>query len=202
MKFPKYLVMTVVFIGVFFTGLWVFAPWDEFGILAFEEVRAAAADRGYFLTCVAVRRVGLFPPRYLFYEMDAEGPMVKATFAEASVSLAPLRSMLSLKAAFRMEFADAVVRYIPQNSFSMTRGEMLVEAGPAAVALRNISVDGDLGMSGGMKLELGDMSIAESDVVMTVPPELNLILNMPMMGMYVENVSPGEWRVRENGRQR
>ena len=201
MKPLKYLGRAILFLVVFFAGLWVFAPWDEFGVLAFEEVRAVAADQGYYLTCAAIRREGLFPPRYLFYGMDAEGPMVKATFGEATVGFQPLRSALARKAAFRMGFADATVRYIPNNSFSMTSGEMLVEADIANLIMKNIMIDGDLKMSGGMKLGIVDRTIVESDAVMTVPPEMNMILNMPMMGRFVESVAPGEWRIRANAEQ-
>ena len=201
MKPLKYLCRVILFIVGFFTGLWVFAPWDELGMLVFEEIRAVAANSGYYLTCLAMRREGLFPPRYTFFEMDAEGPMTKVTFRESTIDLEPLRSVLSGKAAFRMGFTDAAVRYIPNNGFSMTRGEMLVEANAADVTLKNILIDGDLKMNGGMILGLEDRNIIESDAVMTVPPELNMILNMPMMGRFVESVAPGEWRIKANAAQ-
>jgi hypothetical protein len=201
MRFLKYAGRVILFLVVFLIGLWVFAPWDELGVLAFEELRTAAASRGYYFTCVGIRREGLFPPRYVFSEMDVEGSMVKATFGEATVGLKPLRSALSGKAAFRMGFTDASVRYIPNNGFSLASGNVMIEANAANVMMRNIAVDGDLKMNGGMKLGLGDRTIVESDVVMTVPPELNMILNMPMMGRFVESVSPGEWRIRANAAQ-
>ena len=201
MKLLKYFGRAILFFLVFITGLWIFAPWDELGVLAFEEMRAAAANRGYYLTCMAIRREGLFPPRYLFSEMDAEGPMVKTTFREAAVGLEPLRSVLSRKATFRFEFTDASVRYIPKNGFSMTNGKMRFEADTANAALKNILIDGDLKMRGGMKLGLADRVILESDVVMTVPPEINMILNAPGAEEFVENLSPGEWRIKANAAQ-
>jgi len=201
MKPLKYIGRIILFLVVFFAGLLVFAPWDELGMLAFEEIRAIAAKQGYYLTCMAIRREGLFPPRYVLLEMDTEGPMTKVTFEEATVRVEPLRSVLSGKAAFRMEFTNASVRYIPNSNFSMTHGEMQVEANAANVTLKNIMVDGDLKMNGGMKLGLRDRTIIESDAVMTVPPELNMILSMPMMGRFVESVSPGEWRIRANAAQ-
>ena len=198
MKPLKYLGRTILFIIFFFTGLWIFASWDELGVLAFEEIRAVAASRGYYLTCAAIRREGLFPPLYIFSEMDAEGPMVKTTFERATVMFEPLRSVLSLKPVFRMGFTDASVRYIPNNGFSMAYGEMLVEANASTVILKNIVIDGDLKVSGGMKIGLKDRAIVYSDVVMTVPPEINMILNTQMAGQFVENVSPGEWRITAN----
>ena len=201
MKPLKYLGRAILFLVIFFAGLWVFAPWDELGVLAFEEIRAAASKQGYYLTCMAITREGLFPPRYVFSEMDAEGPMVKSTFGEARVGLEPLRTVLYRKAVVRMGFTNASVKYIPKNSFSLIKGDVLVEADAANVMLKNIMIDGDLKMSGGMKLGLRDMAIVESDAVMTVPPEINMILNMPMMGNFVENVSPGEWRIKTNAAQ-
>ena len=201
MKPLKYIGRTILFIVVFIAGLWVFAPWDELGVLVFEEVRAAAATHGYYLTCEAISREGLFPPRYHFSVMDAEGPMLKVTFEEATVGLEPLRSVMSRKAAFHMGFTDASVRYIPNNSFSMIHGEMLVEANASNVIMKNIIIEGDLKMNGGMKLELEGRGIVESDAVMTVPPELNMILNMPMMSGFVESVAPGEWRIKANAAQ-
>ena len=201
MKPMKYIGRVILFFVFFSAGLWIFAPWDELGVMAFEEVRAVAANHGYYLTCMEIRREGLFPPRYLFYEMDAESPMIKVTFEEASVGLEPLRSMLSLKAAFRMGFTDASVKYIPNNGFSMAHGEMLVEANAANVILKDIMIDGDLKIIGGMELDIENRAIVESDAIMTVPPELNMILNMPMMGMFVESVAPGEWRIKANAAQ-
>ena len=206
MKPLKYLGRAILFMLVFITGLWVFAPWDEFGVMAFEEVRAVASNHGYFLTCMAIRREGLFPPRYIFFEIDAEGPMVKVTFGEAAVGFEPVRSLLSGKAVLHMEFTDASVRYIPNNSFSMSDGEMLIEADAANVTMKNIMIDGGLSMRGGIKLDIRARTIVEaiveSDAVMTVPPEMNMILNMPMMERFVESVAPGEWRIRENAAQR
>jgi hypothetical protein len=198
----RYLLRFFMFAAVFAAGLWTFAPWDECGLLAFEELRAAAAGSGYYVTCGSIRRDGLFPPRYIFSDMDVEGPMVKVTFKEASAELKPLRSALSLKAAFHMDFDGASVRYIPKNGFEMSRGEMYVETDGREIALKRISVEGDLKMTGGVTLGLADKSVIESDAVMTVPPDINMILNTSMMARYVESVSPGEWRIKANAAQR
>jgi hypothetical protein len=182
--------------AVFIAGLWVFAPWDECGLLALEEVRAAAAAKGYYVTCGFVRREGMFPPRYIFSELDVEGPMAKVTFSEATLSLDPIRSALSLKAVFDAGFSDASVRYIPKNGFKMSHGKVRVEAGPRMISLDGIDIDGDLKMTGGVAIDVEGKTVLKSTAVMTVPPEVNMILNAPAAGRFVEPAAPGEWRIK------
>jgi hypothetical protein len=201
MKIAKYLGLCALFVVVFMVGLWVCAPWDECGALAFEEIRAAAARKGYYVTCENMRHEGLFPPLYRFAKVDVEGPMTKVTFSEATVKLAPIRSLMSRKAAFHAEFSGAGVKYIPKNEFSVKGGEMNVRAGASVVLLDNIAVDGDLKMTGDMTLDVMNQVILESSVVMTVPQEINIMLNTPIMGRFIESVSPGEWRIKPSANQ-
>jgi hypothetical protein len=200
MKTASCLARAAAFIAVFAAGLWCFAPWDEFGVMAFEEIRAAAAGRGYYVTCGGVGREGLFPPKYSFHDLDVEGPMARAAFREATLTLRPLRCAISLKAAFELAFEGASVAYIPRNGFEMSRGEMYAETDGRTVELKNISVEGALALKGGLALNIADKTITRSDAVMTVPPEMNMILNAPMMARYVEQLSPGEWRIKAGGR--
>jgi len=201
MKPARYFARFALFAAVFIGGLWIFAPWDECGLLAMEEIRAAAARRGYYVTYAGMVREGLFPPRYRFTGMDIEGPMVKATFSEATFSPAPIRSVLSLKAALRAEFAGVSVRYIPNNGFAMSRGEMRVSAGSGAILLDDIEIEGDLKMTGGVAVDMSEKAVTESTAVVNVPPEINMLLNTSIGARFVESVSPGEWRIKANARQ-
>jgi hypothetical protein len=143
-----------------------------------------------------MRREGLFPPRYIFSNFDVEGPMAKATFSEASAKLDPIRSALSMKAVFHVEFSDASVRYIPKNGFNVNYGKFRVEAGRQEVFLGGIDIGGDLKMAGDLAVDFARKKVLESTVVMTVPPEINMILNAPQARPFVEPLSPGEWRIK------
>jgi hypothetical protein len=196
MRVVRIFALLILSAAIFIAGLWIFAPWDECGSLALEEIRAAAAARGYYVTCGLVRREGLFPPRYIFSELDVEGPMAKVTFSEATLALDPIRSVLSMKAAFHAGFSDASVRYIPQNGFKMDYGKARVKVGPRLISLGGIEISGDLRMTGDMAIDVAEKTVLESTAVMAVPPEINMILNAPAAGRFVEPVSPGEWRIK------
>jgi hypothetical protein len=198
MKIVRYLGGCVLFIAVFFIGLWTFAPWDGFGLLAFEELRAAAARSGYYVTCASIRREGLFPPRYRVFEMDVEGPMTKITFSEATLTIEPIRIAVLRKAAFSAEFSGADVRYIPKNGFAMSFGKARIAADSKILSLDDMEIEGDLKMSGRIVIDASSRNILESEAVMNVPPELNMILNAPMLSRFVEPVSPGKWRIKAN----
>jgi hypothetical protein len=195
-KIVKFFAVLVSFVAIFTAGLWIFAPWDECGLLALEEIRAVAAAKGYYVTCGLVRREGLFPPSYIFSELDVEGPMAKVTFSEATLALDPIRSALSLKAAFHAGFSDASVRYIPKNGFNMSYGKVRAAVGSRMIFLDGIDIDGDLKMTGGIAIDVAGKTVLESTAVMTVPPEINMLLNAPGVGRFVEPVSPGEWRIK------
>lgn len=210
----KYLARAALFAAIFVAGIWVFAPWDDFGALAFEEARAAASRHKFpiYLTCGGVRREGLFPPRYIFTDLDVErSSLLKVTFTEATVTLSPLRSLLSRSAAFRVEFGDVAVRVYapmlgsaaPKNSFSVSGGKMRVEANSRKIRVEDISADGEIKMTGSVTFDMagGKIKISESDAAITAPTELNMALNTPMAKEFVEPASsgvPGEWRVKVN----
>ncbi|MDR1137311.1 MAG: hypothetical protein LBK91_03210 [Synergistaceae bacterium] len=198
MKFLKYFLYAVFFVAVFSAGLWIFAPWDEGAEMALCTVKLEAARRGYYLTCDGVRREGFLFPSYHFNEIDVEGPMIKATFSDFTVNLEPVRSFLYRRASFRAEFGGAAVRYVPNNSFAMGRGETGVSAGNGAIVISNADIEGDVAITGDMVFDAKTNSITESTMTLTVPPEMGMILGTPMMNRFVESVSPGKWRIREN----
>jgi hypothetical protein len=197
-RFARRLAGLALFAVTFLIGLWAFAPWDECGVLAFEELRAAASSRGFYVTCDGIRREGIFPPRYIFSGLDVEGPMAKATFREASVRLAPLRALLSMKAALSVSFDGASVKYVPKNGFEIKSGGLLLMASRGAVILDDINIEGDFSMTGGLALDVPGRKIIRSDAVMRVPLEFNLVLNSQAMSRHVEQLSQGEWRIKAN----
>jgi hypothetical protein len=197
-RFARRLAGFAIFAVTFLLSAWVFAPWNECGALAFEELRALASSRGFYITCEGIRREGLFPPRYIFSELDVEGPMAKATFREASVRLEPLRALLAMKAAISVSFDGASVRYVPKNGFEMRSGGLFLMIGRGSAILDDINIDGDFSMTGGLALDVSGRKITRSDAVMRVPLEFNLVLNSQAMSRHVEQVSQGEWRIKAN----
>ncbi|MDR1509904.1 MAG: hypothetical protein LBS53_09730 [Synergistaceae bacterium] len=198
MRFLKYFLYAMFSVSVFSAGLCIFAPWDEGVNLAFHAVRLEAARRGYYVTYDGVERDGFFPPSYRFGELDVEGPMAKATFSDVVVKLEPAASALSRSASFHAAFGGSAVRYIPNGGFALERGQMDISAGKGIIAVSDADIKGDVNITGDMVLNAEEGSITESTMYIGVPPEMGAILGSPAMNRFVESVSPGKWRIREN----
>ena len=121
-----------------------------------------------------------------------------------------MRSALSRSAVFRVEFSEVSVRVFmprmgtaaPKDTFAMS-GKMRVAVNSRGVRVEDISVDGEIKMTGSVTLGLagGKIKISESDAAITVPTELNMALSTPMARSFVEpdpSGVPGEWRVKIN----
>jgi hypothetical protein len=196
MKFLKYFLYAVFFAAAALVGLWVFAPWDECAMLALNAARLEAARRGYYVTYGGMEQDGIFPLSYRFREMDIEGPMIKATFSDCVIKLKPAVSVFSRRVSLHAGFGGATVRYIPDNNFVMDSGEMDVAVGNGIIAVSDADIGGDIELAGDMVFDVETESITESTMILGVPQEIGMILGA--MNRFVESVSPGKWRIREN----
>jgi hypothetical protein len=198
MRFLKYFLYAFFAAVVSLIGLWVFAPWDECAEFALNAARLEAARRGYYVTYGGMEQKGLFPPSYHFKEMDVEGPMIKATFSDLTVMSEPVSSVLSRRASFRIGFGGATVRYIPDNSLLLARGEVRVAAGAGVISVSDADIGGDIELTGGMVFDVEAGNIRESTMILSVTPEIGVIFGSSMLNRFVESVSPGKWRIKEN----
>jgi hypothetical protein len=198
MRFLRYFLYSFFFAAALLAGLWIFAPWDECAMLALNAARLEAARRGYYVIYGGMEQEGIFPPSYRFSEMYVEGPMTKATFSDVTVRLEPAGSIRSRRASFRIGFGGATVRYIPDNSLLLERGEVRVAAGAGVISVSDADIGGDIELTGGMVFDVEAGNIRESTMTFSVPPEIGMILGSSVMNRFVESVSPGKWRIREN----
>jgi hypothetical protein len=198
MRFLRYFLYSVFFAAALLAGMWIFAPWNECAELAFNSARLEAARRGYYVTYGGMEQEGIFPPSYRFREMDVEGPMTKATFSDVTVRLEPAGSILSRRASLRIGFGEATVKYLPDNSLFLERGEVSVAAGAGVISVSDADIGGDLELPGDMVFDVEAGNIRESTMTFSVPPEIGVILGSSVMNRFVESVSPGKWRIREN----
>ena len=198
MRFLRYFLYSAFFAVALLAGMWIFAPWDECAELALHAAGLEAARRGYYVTYGGMEQDGFFPPSYRFKEMDIEGPMLKVTFSDLIVKLKPLGSILSRRVSFHAGFGGASVRYIPDNGFVMSGGKMDVAAGNGVIAVSDADIDGDVRLTGDMVFDAEAGNITESTMVLSVTPEIDVILGAPGMNRFVELTSPGKWRIREN----
>jgi hypothetical protein len=198
MKFLKVFPYAAFFVIAFSAGLWIFAPWGDGAGLVVNAAKLEAARNGYYVTVDGARLEGIFPPSYHFDEIDIEGPMVKATFSDFTVKLKPMASLFSRKASFHTEFNGAAVRYIPNGGFALERGKTGLAAGNGTIVVSDAEIEGDMTLAGDMVFDIEAKRLTSSTVTFTPPPEINMILSSSAMSRFVESVSPGRWRIREN----
>jgi hypothetical protein len=200
MKIIKCLLCLISFIAAFAAGCFIFAPWDEAGKLALAYLRLGASGRGYYVTYEEFSGSGVFNPSYRITSLDVEGPMTKITFRDAKATVYPLSSAISLSAVMRLQFGETDVLFIPGRSLSFESGEMDISAAGRLVSVTNALVEGDVRLSGDITFDAGAGAITESTATIRVPPLINALLGTQSAARFVEPISPGEWRIKENAR--
>jgi hypothetical protein len=100
----------------------------------------------------------------------------------------------------RLQFGETGVLFIPNNSLSLKSGEMDISAAGSLVSVTNVSVEGDIQLSGGITFDARARVITESTATVKVPPLINAAFGTQAAARFVEPISPGEWRIKKNAR--
>jgi hypothetical protein len=198
MRIIKCLICLICFPAAFAAGCFIFAPREEAGKLALAYLRLGASQKGYYITYEGFSGGGIFNPSYRITGLDAEGPMTKITFSDATATVYPLLSAISRSARMRLRFGETGVLFIPNNSLNIKSGEMDISAARNFVSVKNALVEGDIQLTGDITVESG--AITESTATLKVPPLVNAMLGSQSAARFVEPVSPGEWRIKKNAR--
>ena len=207
MKIIKCLLCLIFFIAAFAAGCFIFAPWDEAGKLALAYLRLGASQlrlgkdpQDNYVTYEEFSGSGVFNPSYRITGLDAEGPMTKVTLSDAQATIYPLSSVMSRSVRMRLQFGETGVLFYPNSSLNIKSGAMDISAAGNLVSVTNISVEGDVHISGDITLDARARAITESTVTLRVPPLVNAVLGTQYAARFVEPISPGEWRIKKNAR--
>jgi hypothetical protein len=200
MKIIKCLVCLVFFLAAFCAGCFIFAPRDEAGKLALAYARLAASQQGFYMTYEEFSGSGIFNPSYRITGLDLEGPMAKITFSDLQATVYPLSSLISRSARTRVQFKETGVLLVGGNSLSLKSGEMDISAAGALVSVTDANVEGDIRLTGDITFDIGGRAITESTAAIQVPPLINAFFSTRAAAPFVEQMSPGEWRVKKSAR--
>ncbi|MDR1944513.1 MAG: hypothetical protein LBQ19_06790 [Synergistaceae bacterium] len=202
MKFFKILAGFVFAIIVFAAGVWLFAPWESGGLFVMDKLRIDAARKGVYVNYNGFETSGVIFPVYRIKSLDIDSPFSRTSLTEVRVKVLPLSSILSRGVSCYVEFEHGGSALLTKDKLSHNYGRMKVTASLSGLNLSGVQVGGDLRVSGGLTFDRSLRRVSESTILVGVPDNIDAMMNGPVasqyLGGFVEQVNPGEWRIKYN----
>jgi hypothetical protein len=206
MKILKIIFSALLTLAAFMAGVWLFAPWEDGGLYAFDKVRLASAEKGWYLSYNGFESSGRIFPEYRIRSLDIEGKLLKTSLADVRVRLLPLSSALAGAPVCYLEFAGGrtslyVLESVLKDIFSHDGGRLWLTLSRKKVKAEGAFVGGDLQVTGDLSYDRGKRAFTENTILIRVPENIDLMMKgvgSQYAGRYLEAAGPGEWRIREN----
>ena len=198
MKVLKVLVLALFTIVIFFSGVWVFAPWQQAGLYVLDSVRLMCAKNGVFMTYSDFRQEGVLSPTFKMRSFDIESPVAKLALSDVVVEVLTLESLLSGGASCRVDFGRSEIVMMPNNRLSLVRGSVKLTANENTISARDADIAGELGVTGDATYNRTNGTIPHSTLMIKVPDNIGMLLSNPMLSRFIESAGQGEWRVKQS----
>lgn len=202
MKILKVAACILTALIVFVIGVLFFAPWENIGIYAFDIARQKAQESGIYLSSDAFTASGGLTPRFTMRTMTIDSPFAQVVLSNVLLSVFPFKSIASGGAAFSIEFAEASIKMISNIDMAAVGGRAQMTATPRVMRCSDISMNGDMQLSGGFSFNMETRKMIESSVTFSVPDNIGNLLKNPMLSRFLEQAPSGEWRIRYEAQDR
>ena len=194
----RYLKPILLAILVFVVGLWFLSPWERLGACMLSEIKLAAAKNGVYITISDMESSGKLTPKYLFRDFEVEAPVVMLKLSDLTVKLLPLSSLTSFSGVCVVSFGEGEITLFPKSKLKIQSGMLRLAANGSGFKITDVEIDGDLKMSGQLAYDKNTKSITDNALTFKVPDSIASMFANPLLERYIESVSPGEWRIRQD----
>ncbi|GHV27871.1 hypothetical protein FACS1894167_03670 [Synergistales bacterium] len=179
----------IAFIG----GMWVFAPWDSFGVYAIEKARLAAAEKNVYLDYNGISVSGVLIPTYTISDVSLNSVLSKTSVSEITVRVLPLSSLLSGGLSLYVWLRSGETAIDTGHKLRHDGGRLKVTSAGDGVIFSNVSIEGDIGILG--DIEYTRDGVSNNALIIKVPDNLDM-----MMGFagFFERAGANEWRLKQN----
>ena len=202
MKSLRYLKLTLLFCVVFVAGVWLFAPLERLGACVVSEIKLAAAKNGVFITFSGMESSGMLTPSFVFTDFGAEAPVVMMNLSSCTIKLLPLSSLMAGGISCSVSFGQGEITLFPKNKLEVQGGSFQFTGRGSDLKIANCAVEGDIKITGQLAYDRKKAGITDNSLLFKVPANIGTVLASPLLEKYVESVSPGEWRIRQDASAR
>lgn len=202
MKYLKHVITALIFCVFLAIGLWLFAPWETIGRYALDRVRLGAAKNGMFISYAGFEENGVIFPTYTVRSLDIDQGMAKFTLSEASLKILPVSSFFFGGMSCHISFLGGQGIMIPNNALNLESGSLKLSVSRSTIVVANTNITGELEATGKLSINRKEGRVTASTLSLRVPQNIDDLFKNPVfsgkLGEYLEPVSNGEWRVKQN----
>lgn len=167
------LLIFLLSLGIF---IWVFFPWEagsEYGLARFSKV---LNSKGIYFEYGSLKKEG--PIRPVLTVSDASIQYLMGTLEMDSVKVSPriLSSLAGMKPSVHMEIAEAVFLMGGKAKTGFEKGKMFLRSSADKVYLDQISLTGDIEVSGDLVIDPSRKMILSAALELKVPKDLEVFV--------------------------
>lgn len=177
--------------------LWVFFPWEagsEYGLARFSEV---LNSKGIFFEHGSLKKEGIIRPVLTVSDSSLQYLMGTLQMDSVKISPAILSSLAGMKPSVHVELTEGMFLIGGKEKTGFEKGEILLSSSAGRVYLEQLSLTGDIEVSGDVVIDPARRTILSAALELKVPEDLEMFVKALSTLGELNRSGSGVWTFRK-----
>lgn len=196
-RFLKILAILFLLVVAFCLSSWFFFPWEKAGEYALNMVDHRVSSAGAALSWQEVDSRGRIDPVIHVRGLEVRTFAGVVSIPDLMVQPLPSRSVTVMGPAFDVEYSSGIISFTlgGLSPAYETEGSFTVQVRGNTFDLKDIAVDGDVSVRGGLSLDRNSRRLTFADLLLEVPENMESILYSTSSFLPLRKMETGQWRL-------